>query len=164
MKIKELLVVIVFTCTSVFYGCFAHKSPNPVSSLDPQPTFTPAIVPIIPGGGGVCVAPIEDNGVIDATILSLNPGPPDYGTVIIDNIVSYNHDARDTGCYSPLAAGDTITVYFQWGSGPVNVGPASSPIILPGVSVGDKIEVNVGGCPTACHCGNGWTLDQYTKI
>jgi hypothetical protein len=127
----------------------------------------PGGVTITPGSP-VCAAPILDWGELECTILDLTgaSNTPQYSNVSIDNIITYTHDTRDPGCYSPLAVGDTVKMYYQWGADPVTVGPAGDPttFTLTGVSVGDRIRVNASGCPTTCGCGNGWTMYQYTKI
>lgn len=118
----------------------------------------------------VSMAPVLDYGKIEATVIEiLHPDNPqiDYGKIRVDKIIEYTHHPKAN--YTALAKDDELKVYFQWGAKATIVdespiGSSANDINLPGVAVGDKIRVNIQGCPEEFGCGNGWTLYEYSLI
>ncbi len=58
-----------------------------------------------------------------------------------------------------------MEAYLQWGSGETSVKQfPEGEMRLSGVSEGDRIRVNIAGCPELCNNRFGWTLYLYSRI
>ncbi|MFA5166167.1 MAG: hypothetical protein WC449_02570 [Candidatus Paceibacterota bacterium] len=113
----------------------------------------------------VAPAPILDSGRIEATILEIKniaAANLDTGKVKIDKILEYEH--HPSANYEALKVGDIIPITFQWGAKKIFINDSSERgLNLPGVSVGEKINVRIKGTPIIDGRGTGWTLFEYTE-
>ena len=119
----------------------------------------------ISGASSVAPAPILDTGRIEATVLEINniaAANLDTGKIRVDKILEYEHHGSAT--YEALKVGDVIPITFQWGAKEIFINDSSEHgLNLPGVHVGEKINVRINGTPIIAGRGAGWTLFEYTK-
>ena len=119
----------------------------------------------ISGASSVAPAPILDTGRIEATVLEINniaAANLDTGKIRIAKILEYEHHCSAT--YEALKVGDVIPITFQWGAKEIFINDSSEHgLNLPGVHVGEKINVRINGTPIIAGRGAGWTLFEYTK-
>ncbi|MBI2172949.1 MAG: hypothetical protein HYT73_01920 [Candidatus Aenigmarchaeota archaeon] len=148
-KNKALIIALVIIASLTFLYAFRSPTGNFVKMLQ-----------------GI---PVQSEGEIEATILDVynktNPAGLNgkHAKISVDKVLRYNHNSE--AFYEPLKENTTMEAYLQWGSDETSVKLfPEGEMRLPGVSAGDRIRVNIAGCPDLCNNRFGWTLYRYSKI